>query len=282
VQARFDVVLSLLPLPGWMRDEAEKDLMLRHVDQALADAIAGGHTAVMARLQALKGQQWADEDLLVSAIAHADRSGDAMAQAFAAMRYGQYLGIRCQFEKSLSHTARAIDIAGLQGDQVQYAQLMAGTGRCWFSRAGRLDQALRYADRAREIGDAYMDARLRAWRAAEAEPYMYKGLWDDVVRVAEEGLPGAWEIRDWTLILFTSAWLTVAHLKLGRKTDARRILDRTFQEVPARVLGFEAYAAAYRRIVLARLYLAEGDPEHALGAAREALSAAQRNGRSPL
>jgi hypothetical protein len=36
--------------------------------------------------------------------------------------------------------------------------------------AGRLDQALRYADRAREIGDAYMDARLRAWRAAEAEP----------------------------------------------------------------------------------------------------------------
>jgi len=31
---RIDVILSLLPLPGWMRDEAGKELILRHVDQA--------------------------------------------------------------------------------------------------------------------------------------------------------------------------------------------------------------------------------------------------------
>jgi tetratricopeptide (TPR) repeat protein len=54
-----------------------------------------------------------------------------------------------------------------------------------------------------------------------------------------------------------------------------------FKEVPARVLGFEAYAAAYRQIVLAQLHLAEGRPGDALGAAQEALSTSQRVG-APL
>ena len=159
--------------------------------------------------------------------------------------------------------------------------MMAGAARCFYARAGRLDQARRYAARARDVADANTDARLRAWCAAEAEPYMYKGLWNEVIRVAEERLPLAWEIRDWTLILFVSAWLAVAYLKLGRIADARRVLDRMFKEVPARTLGFETYAAAYRQIVLAQLRLAEGDTDEALNAVREAISTSQRTG-APL
>ena len=280
-QIRVDIVLSLLPLPGWMRDEAGRERILRHVDQALADAAAAGDLATLARLQAIKGQQWADEALLTSAVAYAQDSGNALAQSFAAFRYGQYLGIRCQFGRSLDHIARTIDILGTQGEKVQQAQMMAGAGRCFYARAGRLDQALRYATWARGVADANLDARLRAWCAAEAEPYMYKGLWNEVVRVAEERLPIIWEIRDWTLILFVSAWLAVAYLKLGRTADARRVLDRMFREVPARTLGFEIYAAAYRQIVLAQLHLAEGNPGEALSAVREAVSTSQRAG-APL
>jgi tetratricopeptide (TPR) repeat protein len=264
-----------------MRDEAGRERILRHVDQALADASADGDLATLARLQAIKGQQWADESLLASAIARAADSGNGLAQWFAALRYGQYLGIRCQFEKSLEHIARTIDILGAQGEQVQQAQIMAGAGRCFYARAGRLDQALRYAGWARGVANANNDARLRAWCAAEAEPYMYKGLWNDVVRVAEERMPMAWEIRDWTLILFVSAWLAVAYLNLWRIADARRVLDRMFKEVPARTLGFEIYAAAYRQIVLAQLHLAEGNPGEALRAVREAVSTSQRAG-APL
>src|SRR5262249_727877 len=89
------------------------------------------------------------------------------------------------------------------------------------------------------------------------------------------------EIRDWTLILFVSAWLAIAYLKLGRIADARRVLDRMFKEVPARTLGYETYAAAYRQIVLAQLRLAEGDTDEALNAVREAISTSQRTG-APL
>jgi tetratricopeptide (TPR) repeat protein len=262
-----------------MRDAAGRERILRHVDQALADA--GGDLATVARLQAIKGQQWADEALLASAVAYAKDSGNPLAQSFATLRYGQYLGIRCHFERSLDHIARTIDILGAQREKIQQAQMMAGVGRCFYARAGKLDQALRYAARARDVADASLDVRLRAWCAAEAEPYMYKGLWNEVVRVAEERLPLAWEIRDWTLILFVSAWLAVAYLKLGRSADARRVLDRMFKEVPARTLGFEIYAAAYRQIVLAQLHLAENSPGEALSAVREAARISQRAG-APL
>jgi tetratricopeptide (TPR) repeat protein len=255
--------------------------MLRNIDQALADAAAGGHAATIARLQAIKGQHWDDEPLLVDAVGRADGSGDAMAQAFAASRYGQYLGIHGQFEKSLDHTARAIEILGAQGERLQQGLMMAGQGRCWYARAGKLDESLAYAARAREAGDLFGDARLRAWRSAEAEPYLYKGFWDEVVRVAEEALPVAWEIREWDLILWSSAWLAVAYLKLGRQADARRVLDRTFEAVPARVLGHSAYAIAYPQIALAQLHLAVGDTEQALSAARVALCSSQGT-RAPL
>src|SRR5215469_11673163 len=94
-----------------------------------------------------------------------------------AHRYGQYLGKHGRFEESLGHTARVIDLLGALGERLQQAIVMTYGGRCYGCRAGRLDESLDYARRAYEAGDALDDARLRALRAMEAEPHMYKGDW---------------------------------------------------------------------------------------------------------
>jgi tetratricopeptide (TPR) repeat protein len=153
--------------------------------------------------------------------------------------------------------------------------MMAVAGRCYYARAGKLEEALSYAARAREAGEALGDARLRAWCAMEAEPYVYKGLWDEVVLVAETALPVAWEIREWDVILWSSAWLAIAYLKLGQPADARRILNRAFGEVPARALS--SFPTAYAQIALAQCHLATGDIGQALGAARLALASSDRS-----
>ena len=51
-----DVILSLVQLPGWMRDEEAEARLFRHVDQALTNATEAGQTANMARLEAMKGR----------------------------------------------------------------------------------------------------------------------------------------------------------------------------------------------------------------------------------
>jgi tetratricopeptide (TPR) repeat protein len=113
---------------------------------------------------------------------------------------------------------------------------------------------------------------LLAERAMEAEVYLYKGLWREAVRVAEEALPVAWETREWNTVVWPSAWAAIAYLKLDRATDARRLLDRVFNEVPPRALGVLAYAMPYAQIALAELHLFSGNVAQALGAAREALA----------
>ena len=106
---------------------------------------------------------------------------------------------------------------------------MASGGRCYSARAGKLDQALVFAGRVREVADALNNAELRAWCAMEAEPYYYRGLWDEAVLAAEEALPVAWEIGEWAVVFFSSAWLALAYLKLGQPDKARRVLDRRLQ-----------------------------------------------------
>jgi tetratricopeptide (TPR) repeat protein len=120
------------------------------------------------------------------------------------------------------------------------------------------------------------DARLRAWGAMEAEPYMYQGRWDEVVRVAEEGLPVAWRILKWSPILWASGWLAIAYVKLGRLEDARGVLDRALREGRAQAVG--SYRLAYGQIALAQLHLALGEPGEALAAAETALALAEANG----
>ena len=124
--------------------------------------------------------------------------------------------------------------------------IFASPGRCWGARAGRLTDSLAYAARAREIASQLDDARLKAWRAMEAEPYGYKGLWDDVVRVAEESLPIAWEIGEHTVIVFVSAWLGLAYLKLGRLDEARRVTTRGLAHGETRFAG-NPFALSYVR-----------------------------------
>ena len=115
---------------------------MRHFDRALADA-ADGPVATIARLEATKGDIWDDERLLVAAIARAQSSRDAAAQAFAALSYGGYLGRRGdKLEKALGHIAQAIDIMGAQGERLQQALMMASQGRCYFARAGKLEESL--------------------------------------------------------------------------------------------------------------------------------------------
>jgi tetratricopeptide (TPR) repeat protein len=276
-----NAVLSLILLPGCMPDEAAQGRMLRHLDRAFENATSDGNTAAAVRLLAAKGYAWDDEAVLLDALARAELSGNASALADAEYRYGQYLGKHGQFEESLGHTARVIDLLGAQGDRLQQAIVMTYGGRCYGCRAGKLDESLAYARRAYEAGDALDDAKLRALRGMEAEPHMYKGDWSSVVRVAEQWLPAAWEIREWNAVLCSSSWLAIAYLKLGKPDDAKRVLHRVFKEVPFRGIGAAGVATsvhgvAFTKIALAQLHLAVGDIGQALSAANEALEFAEQ------
>ena len=186
------------------------------------------------------------------------------------------MGQSSQYERSLAHISEGIEILGAQGEPYEQAALMASTGRCYTSRAGRLAEALDYAARAREIGEALGDPRLKAWRAMEAEPYMYKGLWEDVVRVAEEALPVAWEIGEWSPVFFSSSWLAIAYLKLGRTGDADRVLRRVIAASSGWRL-VRPYWITYLYIALAQLHLALGEASLALEAAAKARELAEQN-----
>ena len=58
-------------------------------------------------------------------------------------------------------------------------------------------------------------------------------------------------------------------MKLGQRVDARRILDRALNEVPAR--GHRAWTLAVAQIALAQVHMVAGDLAQALDAARRAL-----------
>ena len=68
--------------------------------------------------------------LIERAIARAESSGDRLAEAFVAGIYGGYLGQRGQFEASLVHFARAIDIWGNRVN-TGAKPYMASGGRCF-------------------------------------------------------------------------------------------------------------------------------------------------------
>jgi tetratricopeptide (TPR) repeat protein len=230
----------------------------------------------MAKLESIIGRHQDNVALFERAIVRAESSGDRVAEALVAQHYGDYLGQRGQFEASLVHIARGIDILGTHGQPWEQAREMAVGGRCYSSRAGKLDQALVFAERAREVADAFNNPELRAWGAMEAEPLVYRGLWDKAVLIAEEALPLAWQIREWTVVFFSSAWLALARLKLGQPDEARRVLDRVFNDAPARLYKASAHGIAYAQIARAEVHLTTGDHNQALSTVRQALVAAQQ------
>jgi tetratricopeptide (TPR) repeat protein len=272
------VVLSTIWLPGSMRDDAARARLLRHVDRALENAMRDGDLAAAIRLQVSKGSVVHDEALLVDGLARAEALGDVPALAFAEQRYGQYLGIDGQFENSLVHVARSIELMGAQGQvSEELAIYISAGGRCYSARAGWLDDSLRYAERVQEASDTLDSPRLRAWIAMNSEAHLYKGDWQEVVRVAESALPTAWEIREWVVVVWASAWLAIAYLKLGRTADAKQLLDRVFNEVPLRTFSANAmHAVAFVHVALAQMHLAGGNTGQALSAASAALRVAEQ------
>jgi tetratricopeptide (TPR) repeat protein len=259
-----------------MRNEESEKRLFRHVDQALVGATEAGDTLNMAMLQAIKGRHELDARLQESAIELAQSSGNRPAEAWVAASYGDYLGTHGQFEASLIHTVRAIDILGAQGERAQQARTMAIGGRCYSARAGRLDQALAFAGHARSVAGELDDLQLQAWTAMEAEPLYYRGLWDEAVRTAENELSVAWQIREWTVVFFCSAWLALSCLKLGQLEKARRFLDRVFTEAPDRLWREGgAHGIQYAKIAHAEIDLAAGHHSEALNTVREALTESQ-------
>ena len=186
-----EVILTLCHLPGVMQDDIALSRLLRHADRALENAMLDGNAALAARLQGAKGTVLDDGSLLIDALGRAEASNDTSAEAYVARQYGVYLGMHGQFEKSLDHLARSIDLLGQRGEYLAQAVTMGYGGRCYSARAGRLEEAFVYARRTHEAGDALVNARLRALRAMEAEPYLYQGDWNAVDRGCRESTAGS-------------------------------------------------------------------------------------------
>jgi tetratricopeptide (TPR) repeat protein len=169
---------------------------------------------------------------------------------------------------------QALELFEKIGARAELGMTAASVARCYFARAGRLERSLGLADLARQIADSTGDLRVRSWLAMETEPLMYKGLWERTVQVARQHLPAAWEHREWLVVLWSSAWATIACLKLGDVHEARAIMEPAMG-LAARRLDSD-FCKIYPHIALSQLHLATGEAEAALQAAQSALKLAER------
>ena len=266
---RIDAVLSLVDLPGWRRNDRERTAGFEHLDRALTAVAELDNEPLMARVEAVRAWHRQDEASLRRALERAEASGDDSARAYATLHYGGHLGQVARYEAALSHIRQGIDLLGTLGRTLDQAWEMASSGRCYFARAGRIPESLDYAARARHLGDSLDDPKLRAWLAMEVEPYMYKGQWEDVVRIAEEGLPHCWVIREWSPLFWISAWAAIAYVRLGRLEHAKRLLDRALPECEAQGSS-QVWMMVWLQMALAELSVALGDRTAALTAAHRA------------
>jgi tetratricopeptide (TPR) repeat protein len=171
-----DVLVSMYQLPGWRRaDDVSEAQFLRHLDRATTGATEAGQMANLARLEAIRGAIHDDKTLFESAIARAETSGDKSAIAFCAVFYGNNLGAHGQFEASLEHFTRAVDVYRMQGDLLRQALIMSRGGRCFNARAGKLDRALVFAGRVREAAATY--GAVAAGRNVGADSMMMSRSW---------------------------------------------------------------------------------------------------------
>jgi predicted ATPase len=270
----LEVVLGLLSLPGWARNEDARVRALDELDVAVETAQQRDDQALLARLESTRGLRLQDEAAFKRALEHAKASHDTVVEAVAQRSYGDYLGSLGNYEQAFQYIDRAIDLYQQAGEKHGHGMSMVGPGRCYCARAGRLEDALAYAKRAREVADADQNRTLHAWRAMEAEPYMYLGDWEGVLRVVGEGLPVAIEVDARWPLLFGAAWASIANRKLGRLDEAQSQLELAERDAEAHAgTTFPSIVIALAR---AELELERGQQDrarkavdHALGLARQ-------------
>jgi class 3 adenylate cyclase/tetratricopeptide (TPR) repeat protein len=265
-----DVVLELIALPGWPGGGERLSEGVRHLSEAGRIAGEAGDEARLARVEGYQGLMQRDEALLLRAIERARRAGHRGAEAFTLFLYLTVLGQVGRYAEALGEAGHLIETYGAEGETFQQAWVITSVGRCWAARAGHLDESLAYARRFRALADERGDARLRAWRAMEGEPYFYLGLWDEVLSVTGESLPLAWEIGEYLVIVFGASWRGLAALKAGRPDEARRVLDRALTFATSRQY-MTPFALAYLIQARALVHLAEGQLDDALVSARKAI-----------
>ena len=142
---------------------------------------------------------------------------------------------------------------------MRQATYMASGGRCYNARAGQARSGARFR-RARARGRRCPRQCRAAGLVRDGGRALSttEGFGTKPSLAAEEALPVAWEIGEWAVVFFSSAWLAIAYLKLGQPDKARRVLDRVFNEAPARIVKSQAYAIAYAQIALAQIHLTTG------------------------
>ena len=183
------------------------------------------------------------------------------------------------FGRALGHIEHASRLFEELDEKLEEGTLLAGAGRCYYARAGRLDDAFRCARQAKQIADIVNDPRLSALIPMEAEVFFYKGLWKEVVEVVESGIAPAWATGAWDVILGTHAWAAIACLKLDRRSAAAHMIDRAVTEALPKI-GYD-FPKIYPLIALAHVQLANHDTRAAIDTARQALTLAERSA-SPL
>ena len=117
--------------------------------------------------------------------------------------------------------------------------------------------------RAREAGDALGDTRLRARAQWKPNPTYTKGIGMRWSGSRRRRLPVAWEIGEWDVVLWSSAWVAIAYLKLGRPADAQTG-SRSGVQCSALRAAQSRMASHTAQIALAKFHLAAGDNDQAL------------------
>jgi tetratricopeptide (TPR) repeat protein len=189
-------------------------------------------------------------------MSHAEASGDEATRAQVELAASSYFGFIGRFEQSLASAERAIEIFDRLGDDTRLGFALAGEGRCFNARAGRLEHSFALADRARQLAAKSDNLSFKSWLAMEAEPNMYKGDWKRVAAIVEQDLPVAWESGNWFVVMYVSSWASLAYLKLDRTADARHIIDAGFDCLESATA--DTPAGNYLQIARSAVLLREG------------------------
>ena len=274
VLSLIDAATATSEAGDFWNNDGERDAAFRHIDEALITAAALGAVAAQARLEAFKGKNQHDDALLASAARHASAIGDRRLEADIARQRAGHFGNMGRFDESAAHVDRAIELFESLGARVELGFAMASYGRCYRARAGKLQEALRLAERARCIAEETQDLKLRSWLAIESEPQMYKGAWRETTQVAQEHLPFAWSVGNWAVVLWSSAFATVAEVKLGNLDRADALIEKALVE--AAPPAGDDFPKIYPQIALGQLRLAQGANDLAMAAAKQAMRHTER------